>query len=116
MTATHAPEIMPEMIVDRSPELKRGASSAPGWGATGTTSVTMKAEGDRGDGGRCALARVILATWPDVIEAHVEGEHPYVVFAGGTKVPFFMGPDVAEWIGRFDRGENPEPVEVHLTR
>ncbi len=50
---------MPEVIVDRSPELARGA--------------------------------------------HLVVENA-----------FFMGPDVAEWIGRFDRGENPGPMMLQM--
>ena len=117
MTTQAPQQAMPEMIVDRSPELARGARSLWFNGPETTiTTTTLKAEGARGDGARCALARVILATWNDVAEAHIEGERPYLIFKDGQKVPFYMVPDMAEWIGRFDRGENPDPVEITLER
>jgi len=74
----------------------------------------MAPVGVRGDSGSCALARVICETLHEVKEAHVGGEHPYVILHGGTRRDFALTPELAEWIGRFDRGEPVEPIRIEF--
>ncbi len=112
MTTDTQTQAMPEVIVDRSPELARGAHLVVE--NAGGVQAVMTPDGARGDGSSCALARIILARFPEVVQAHIEGEHPYLVLANGKRVGVSLGPEVAEWIGRFDRGENPGPMMLQM--
>jgi len=106
-------EVMPAVVVDRSSELRRGVRPLVAAGGESFLAV-IEPDGVPGDGGACALARYILANFPEVASTHIEGEHPYLVMKNGSVAPFNMDEYTADWVGRFDRGENPEPLHITM--
>lgn len=102
-----------DLTVDRSPELLRGA--IPVSIGRRPSNLTLVTEGAvRGDGGKCALAKAVCEL-PGIREAHIEGERPYLITDEGKTLPVCLDSEVAEWIGRFDRGEPVEPMEVFFS-
>lgn len=116
MTAeTVTKTFLPEPVVDRSPELLRGAGLPRQipldkiGGSIQWLEITEEdiREGRKGDGASCALARAISRTFPGVT-ANVQGENPSIYYGNGAG-RLNLARDVAEWIGKFDRGEPVEP-------
>jgi hypothetical protein len=112
MTTVQAlPVQLAEPIVDRSPELARGAAEGTQhiWG--GTRIVLDASNGTRGDGGDCPLARGLIAH--GCSEPRIQGEHATLI-RNGKRVEITLGRAVIDWIGRFDRGENPPPLTIFI--
>lgn len=97
------------LVVDRSPELMRGAGRTGGgppigYGRLIAEDVPGLAEvSEPGDGESCLLANFLRRQLPGC-EPHIEGEHPYVNWKG-TCVEVLLEPEIVERIGRYDRGE-----------
>ena len=110
-------EVMPPVVVDRSPELGRGThvalASAAGCAGRlqqeGRVTEEDIAEGRRGDGATCAFARAVMRLDPAVEAINLSGENPTVTRLGVTR-PVGVSREFVEWIGKFDRGEPVEPV------
>jgi hypothetical protein len=101
-------------VTDRSRELLKSAGTATPSVVSEVRYEVVTAEdieqGRRGDGIACALARALQRAFPGT-EFDISGEHPTV---NGN--PLVLHPDIAEWIGRYDRGEPVQPfvIEVNL--
>ncbi len=110
MTAV-LPEVMPPLIVDRSPELRRGSEYKQGNGAYGSRWLTITQkdidEAQRGDGANCALARMIKKAFGEETQVNIQGENPTVM---GKTIQ--LAPEIIDWIGRFDRGEEVQPFDI----
>lgn len=99
---------MPELVVDRSPELMRQAGpDAPASGTPVSYRVSVRdafREAVPGDGARCVIARAVQQAWPGS-EPHIEGEHPYVVLPDGRRIDLMLSRRLIKELGKFDRGE-----------
>lgn len=109
------------VVVDRSPELKRGTSYDPRYAATGFMRACEMfpediTEGKKGDGAACAFARVIKRSFPEATNIHLEGEHPGWDLPRGGHAELAMPPEMIDWIGRFDRGEEVEPMTLFFVQ
>lgn len=106
------PVLAEPIVVDRSPELLRGARSTLGGGGGMPVNFYIDEEdireGERGDGGSCALARCLLR-FPFIEAVRMEGEQPQVKYRGAGWQNVRVAADLAEWIGRFDRHEPVAP-------
>jgi hypothetical protein len=101
-------------MTDRSGALSRapGASYVlPGDPAEGYLRVTA-AHIEQGEPGNPESCPVILALKEQFdLDAHLGGEHPYIKLKNGGREPLKLGPDIADWVGRYDRHELVEPQE-----
>lgn len=107
MTETMTAVQLPELTVDRSPELRRSA----GRPASGlllqfaeldpAEASAMAAESEPGNGATCAVANFIRRQLPGC-DPHIEGEHPYVSYKG-IRMDVMLSPGIVEDIGKFDR-------------
>lgn len=101
--------------MDRSPELARAPRS---FGYAGLLLITAYvteediAEGRKGDGSSCAIARAFLRN-PNVDWIHLEGEAPFIRLKDGNNIKLSMPQPLVEWIGMFDRGEPVWPMELN---
>jgi hypothetical protein len=100
-------------VVDRSRDLLRGARHAAAgyrFGVPQHAVITAEdiAEGQRGNGTACALARVLHRLYPGQ-EFDISGEQPT-----RNGQPLIIAREVAEWIGRYDRGEPAEPLTIEI--
>lgn len=108
MTTTSHETSLPPLVVDRSPELSRAATRSGGlFGRPLEMEPEDISESVRGSGAKCALARLIYRKIGKV--ANLEGERPTI-----DGKPVWLGPDIIEWIGRYDRGEPVEPITINL--
>lgn len=110
-------EAAARIVVDRSPELMLGVSSyIPVYGPTQTIPMTPEdmAEGIRGDAMDCPIARMLLRV-PGIIAVNLSGRHPTFTDQFGNERRLVLPAEIAEWIGRFDRGEPVEPLNVILS-
>lgn len=104
------------VVVDRSPELARAPRSF-GYDLGGALLITAYvteediAEGRKGDGSSCAIARSFLRD-PNVAWIHLEGEAPSIRLKDGDIIQLSMPQVLVEWIGKFDRGEPVCPLEL----
>jgi hypothetical protein len=104
-------QALPEpIVVDRSPELARNAVPYVPVYAGGFEITLDASDGTRGDGAGCPLARGFLAH--GFTDPKIDGERATVTGPSGRMVTVTLGTDVVEWIGKFDRGENPPPLTV----
>ena len=103
--------VMPELVVDRSPEMLRGKPGGSLTRLIARVRVTKEdiAEGRRGDGASCAIARALLRQFPECTKVSVAGEAP-VIWIKGSRQELHLGREIIEWIGRFDRSEPVEPL------
>ena len=98
-------EEMPSMVVDRSPELMRGARTpGPLAQTVGRLPMPDLAECTPGDGEVCALAQALMTVWPGCTP-HIQGEHPYVIMADGSRQNLSLTSTIVTEIGKFDRGD-----------
>jgi hypothetical protein len=104
------------LLVDRSPELRRGAIPDNHERSTPANHAEMYIIDDdviatarRGDGVACAIALVIKRKHPDW-DVNISGERPII---GGQPVP--LTESLVDWIGRFDRHEPVEPTYFWLS-
>lgn len=116
MNTEKVTEALPAVVVDRSPELKRGARSlclddGPAFGSIQAAEVP---DAVPGDGGRCVVAQACRQLWPGC-EPHITGEKPYVVLADGRRVNLHLSASLVERIGAFDRGEGGFGPDVTIT-
>lgn len=95
-------EIIP-VIVDRSPELRRGIPAVQPPGKYSET-VNIPEHCVRGDGAKCVVAEAIKTLFPDM-EPHIEGEHPYIIDSTGRRIKITLDENTVAAIGQFDRGE-----------
>jgi hypothetical protein len=98
---------MPPMVVDRSPELARGAgpSSNDGTYHARNFDADSYINGSvPGDGETCVLANVLRNAFPGYTP-HIEGEHPYAINTKGDRIDLIISPILVQEIGKFDRGE-----------
>lgn len=96
-----------QIIVDRSPELLRGANASVM--PEGSPRFPQAAEdlmevSVRGNGKACVLAQAVRRLFPGT-EPHIEGEYPYLILADGRKRKIVLSPDLVAEIGKYDRGE-----------
>lgn len=110
--------VMPEMVVDRSPEMLRGKLFSGYRGLRPLLAifwVTAEdiAEGRKGDGSSCALARAFVREVPDCEKAEFSGEEP-AIWIDGERHVVELHRDMVEWIGRFDRDEPVKPIQVYF--
>lgn len=100
------PALSEDIVVDRSPELARGAASyCPAAMLLGHVVRRIRvtpqdvAQGVKGEGASCAIARAWKWQYPeDTVD--ISGEKPKV---NGCTID--MPPFLVTWVGRFDRGE-----------
>lgn len=113
-------ETMPELVVDRSPELARVPYNSVSptlkqmFGQMTPAQVTGEdiEEGQRGDGATCAFARAVKRIDPTVTDMNLSGENPSFTRDGVIQA-LQLHPDIVEWIGKWDRGEPVEPMTFY---
>jgi hypothetical protein len=109
------------IVVDRSPELARNPGIPPslmqGLGGRMLTMLPADVEnGVRGDGDRCPFACVFRRNFLGIRSVNLSGEHPSITMVDGSVLPISLQPEMIEWIGRFDRGEHVEPMNLIVYR
>jgi len=111
MTVLQDEQVLSEdIVVDRSPELLRGAVSAFRFdGRISYLQITAEHihAGKKGNGAACALALAYKEQFG--LDVDVSGEHPTC-----DGLPMTIDRYMAEWIGKFDRGEDVQPFEVRV--
>lgn len=99
-------------MTDRSGALSQAPSTSyvwPGDPCEGTLRITAAhiEQGTPGDPENCPIILAVKEQFG--LDLHLGGSAPYVQLKNGGREELKLGQDVAEWVGRFDRGERVEP-------
>jgi hypothetical protein len=113
MTITELPPVLtPAPVTDRSPELLRHAGFPVHCGPGSRVPVHVTQDdinaGTPGDGAACPVALAIQRALPGA-KVHI-GATPTI---NGRVIG--LGADIADWIGRYDRGEHVDPFTIQLS-
>lgn len=100
------------IVVDRSPELARNPARPNGLRGGADKAIVITRDdvrnSKRGDGAQCAIARVITRE-TGITDINLATDNPTI-----NGRPAALGIDLINWIGRFDRGEDPGPLTIYL--